>query len=286
METQTTEIQGKFDWLIPEVLTSFFQGEDAEAVYNSLDEVFRKGTSYDTKTRTVSGSHPFLAGRVDTLVRPLGIRVANLRDLSRPEVMNMVRDRYYADAPVLILRTMKDSYQKNLPLIKRIAEIAEEANGRLELPLIVSGIDFKPWPEDEQGYKIDIVKRDDFTAIHDERLEGKYNGESFLEVDKIGLPKFDKKGTRTWYARNEGLSGVYLDGSLDLLSGSQYLASSNPDGRVVLVSAEGANANFLKSYIKKLAARKAEFETQRNQYFKGMQGLKARIDEELKKTGQ
>jgi len=42
METQTTEIQGRFDWLAPEVLTSFFQGEEAEAVYSSLGRALER----------------------------------------------------------------------------------------------------------------------------------------------------------------------------------------------------------------------------------------------------
>lgn len=254
MQTQTQlELKGNFAWNKPEILTSFLQGEEAEPIYNALEGNIRNGINYDYKTKTAKGSTPFLAARVDTLVRPLGLRVTNLRDLSRPEVMDIVKGKHYIDTPTFVLRSLKDSNERNLPLIKRISEEVEEANGKLELPFMIYGFDVKHWDEDQDGYGIDIIRRDDFSAIHDERLDGKYNGETFSEVDGLGLPLFDKNGARTWYARDQGLSRLFLDGNLDVVSIVGHLAFSSGIGRVVLVSAEGANANF-NQYLSELEA--------------------------------
>lgn len=236
-KTKTQKLKGRFNWDVPEITTSFLQGQDVQSLYDSLGEYITQlgGIAYASKTKILIGSTPFLAARVDTLIRPLGIRVANLRDLSRPEVMHKAKASYYTDAPVLVLRSMRDSYKRNLPLIKRIAEEVEEANGKLELPVMISGFDVKHWQEDKKGYGIDIIRRDDFKAIHDERLDGKYNFQRFSEVDNLGLPKFDVAGNRTWHARYQGLSRLCLVRGLVLGSDNEDLAGSDFDGWVVLV---------------------------------------------------
>ena len=254
-----TKLQN-FQWQKPEVVPAFVQGVDAEAVYKSLSGMNLGWNDYQTKTQTLRGSNPFIAARIDTLVRPYGIRVANLRDLSRPEVMSIVKDRYYADIPAFVahyadipafvLRTMEDSNSRNLTLIKRLAEEVERVNGKLELPLMVTGFDVVPLENDNNGYGITIAPRDDFKAIHDDKLKGEYNGRTFSEVDELGLPKFDSRcfdfdrsGSRTWYARQKGVSGLCLYGRLDLGSGSKDLAGSHSDGRIVLISGEGSAKN-------------------------------------------
>lgn len=199
----------------------------------------RNGIDYDPNTKTLVGSNVFAAAKIDTLLRPLGIRVANLRDLSRQEVMQMVKDKHYTDAPVLVLRSTEDSYKRNLPLIRQLTEQVEKANGRLQLPVMVTGWDVRVLLSDKKGYRIALVPRDDFKAVSDERLNGDYNGQRFSEVDELGLPIFDSKGKRTWFARNKGLSRLCLDGDLVVGSGYGDLACSGGYGRVVLVSAEG-----------------------------------------------
>lgn len=232
-----------FQWQKPEVVPAFVQGVDAEEVYKAISGMNLGWCDYQEETQTLRGSNPFIAARVDSLLRPYGIRVANLRDLSRPEVMSMVKDRHYTDTPALVLRTMDDSNSRNLPLIKRIAEEVEKANGRLELPVMMTGFDIVTLENDSNRYGLDIVVRDDFKAVHDDRLKGEYNLKKFSEVDELGLPKFVGNGSRTWYARQKGVSRLYLDGDLGLGSGTEYLAISNDGGRVVLISGEAAQKN-------------------------------------------
>ena len=105
-----TRIKGNLDWNTQDVVPAFVQGKDAKAMYDATDGI-RTGTIvYEEKTRTMYGSTPFLSARIDTLIRPLGLHVANLRDLSRPEIMKMIKGNYYSDAPALVLRSMQDFY--------------------------------------------------------------------------------------------------------------------------------------------------------------------------------
>ncbi len=198
-------ITGNFNWNKPEVYTSFVEGADAQATYDSLEGSMRNGITFDAKRNLLIGSNVFAAAKIDTLVRPLKMRVANLRDLSRPEVMSMDKDRFYTDAPALVLRSLDDSYKRNLPLIKQISQEVERANGNLELPVMVTGFDVETI-EDDKGYGIALVPRDDFRAVYDERLKGEHDTKRFSEVDDLGLPKFDRNGSRTWYTRDSGLS--------------------------------------------------------------------------------
>jgi len=232
------KITGQFDWRVPQIVPSFVQGKDALAIYNSIKDLgLGLGwMDYDENSKLVKGDNVFISAKIDTQLQPLGIRVANLRDCGRTEVMGMVKGQYYTIPPALVLRTIKDSYEKNLPLIKKLTELVEEKNRRLELPALITGFDVQPLGN--EGYRVDIIARDDFASVSDERLKEKYHGKTFSEVDEIGLPKFDKNGIRTWYARNEGLSRLYLCRDLDLYSNSGDLADSNADGRVVVVSGE------------------------------------------------
>ena len=178
-------IKGKFDWKIQEVVTAFVQGHDAKTIYNLTKGIRTDNISYNEKDKIIKGSTPFLSAKIDTLVMPLGLHVANLRDLSRPEVMEMVKDKHYSDSPSLVLRSMDDINSRNIPLIKRIAEEVERVNGSLKLPVMVTGFNVAPVENDRVGYDITIVPRVDFTALHDERFDKKYHETTFSEVDDL-----------------------------------------------------------------------------------------------------
>ena len=237
------KITGNFPWNKPEVYTSFVQGAEAEAIYNSLKGNMANGMSYDAKTQTLIGSNVFASARIDSILRPLGIRVANLRDLSRPEVMGMVKDKFYTDTPALVLRSMDDSYGRNIPIIKQLAEAVENKNGSVKLPVLITGFDVKEI-KDDNGYGIALIPRGDFQAVHDMRLHGENSGKKFTDVDELGLPKFDRDGKRIWYARNQGVSRLFLFRYLGAGSINESLANSNSYGRVVLVSGEATQKNL------------------------------------------
>jgi hypothetical protein len=248
MTTATeTQITGAFNWILPEpeVIASLVQGEDTQQIYEIVRNTFPDNVWYNPQTNTMKGSNPFIAAKVDSLVRPLGIRVANLRDFFRPEVLDLIENRFYSDTPSIVLRSNDDSYERNIPLIRRITELVEEKEGRVNMPLMITGFDVEKWPEDEKGYGLTIVPRDDFSVISDKRLGGEYNIKKFSTIDNLALPNFDRKGSRTWYAKDQGLSRLYLVRNLALDSGDDSLANSSDSGRVVLVKGgEATSQNF------------------------------------------
>ena len=245
-QEKTQAMRGDFNFIVPAVVPSLIQGRDAEALYNEVSKTIKSGVWYDENSQTMKGSSTFLAARVDSAVRALGqgIRVATLADLSRPEIMGMIKDRFYSDTPAIVFRSTEDSFEPNEAIIKQLAPMIEQKAGNLKLPCLVTGFDVKP-SKSREGYGLDLVARPDFAVLQDDRLSGKYDGKNFSTIDENGLPNFDKSGSRIWFARNQGISGLYLDGDLDL--SSRYydvgsLADSNDSGRVALVRDLSASA--------------------------------------------
>lgn len=237
MTKSKIKITGDLDFIVPTVVPSFIKGEDAEAIYKEVSKTIKSGIWFDEEAKTMRGSSTFAAARVDSILRPLGIRVATLRDLSRPEIMKMVRGKFYSDTPAIVFRSTKDGYEPNDLLIKQLSRLVEEKNGRLKLPVLITGFDVIP-SEDERGYGLDIVARKDFNALNDKRLEGKYNEQRFSSIDENGLPNFKRDGARIWHAKDSGLSRLCLDKHGALCSryyGDVNLAESEKDGRIIVI---------------------------------------------------
>lgn len=210
-------------------------GKDAEKMYDALQEFTRVGLRYDEKSQSVIGSTPIASACLDVVAQEYGARTPNLRDLSSPEVMNIAEGKHYIDSRNLVVRSHTDSYfSKNNPLLGQIYALAEEKEGSVRDGFMVENFTFVPDESDKTGYGLKIVPLDDFKVTQDERLIG-HNGDSFSEVDDFGIPLFDRKGKRTWYAKKDGLSGLCLVGGLGLVSYNDNLAVSGDLGRVVFL---------------------------------------------------
>jgi hypothetical protein len=245
MRKTNSQLTGEFEWRIPSVVPAFVQGKDAKRIYGFVNKISANSVWYDAENKLMKGSNVPAVARIDTLVRPLGIRVATLRDLSSPDVMEMIRGDHYSDTPVFVFRSNIDTYEPNQPIIERVVQEVETREGKVEFPFMITGFDVS---KAHSPYGWTIAPRDDFAIVHDERLDGKYNAKAFNEVDELGLPNFDKNGSRKWFARNQGVSGLYLGRSLDLGSSCEYLASSSEVGRVVLICGEAAGADLRAKY--------------------------------------
>jgi len=228
------------NWQKPEVIPTIISGADALMLYNSIPESAKNGVSYDGKSKTIWGSSPLVVATLDFEAQKYGARTVNLRDLSRPEVMNLAKDKYLVDARNLVIR-LRDCrypspYPRNESLLKTICELAEQHLGRIsDKPFMIEGFTFVPNLEDREGYRLTLVPTAEFKVIEDERLHGKYHELRFSEVDELGLPKFDKSGSRKWYAEESGLFGLRLVDDLGLSSRDKFLWNTNR-GQVVLVS--------------------------------------------------
>jgi len=222
-------------WRETERIPGLISGDDAKRIYDSLPEQARNGIRYDEASKTMIGSNNLAVACLDQVAQQYGARTTNLRDLSRPEVMAIAKDRHYVDARTLVVRSPTDSYERNNSLLKIVYELAEEKLGEIKHPFMIENFNLVPDEEEKTGYGLKLVPTEAFWAYQDERLDGKYNGKSFSEVDELGLPKFDSNGSRIWFARDKGLSGLYLGGLLSLCSSNGALAGSYDNGRGVLI---------------------------------------------------
>lgn len=252
MMTEEKLEQRKFDsfeWQVPQIVTSIAQGEDAEALYNALVEDVKTNyhnhssftvSRYDPETKSILGSNIPLVSRLNELVEPSGLRTAVPADDQYGDISRLVQGRFYTTFNALVLRTRGDNYKPNDSLAKDLADKVEQKQGRLNLPVMIVRPVARYSENSEYGF---FTNLDDQTfIIEDPRLDGeKYpTGMKFDNVDELGLPIFDKKGERTWYAREGGLSGFDLNSNLLLYSSDERLAYSLAIGRVVLVRGEAA----------------------------------------------
>ncbi|MFI5241355.1 MAG: hypothetical protein ACHQUA_02875, partial [Microgenomates group bacterium] len=225
--TKTLNLEWQTQGITPALLT----GEDALAMYKALPKQVRDNLSYDEDSKSVIGSTPFASAILDVEAQKYGARTPNLRDLSRPEVMRIARDRFYIDSRNLVVRSNTDPhFSRNDALLKQIYELAEEKEGNVKSPFMIECFTFVPDRKDKTGYGLKIVPLSDFKVTQDERFNGEHSGKKFSEVDELGIPKFYASGNRTWYAKDKGLSRLCLDGYLGLVSGNGLLAGSNDVG--------------------------------------------------------
>ncbi|MEK6889504.1 MAG: hypothetical protein AABW80_05365 [Nanoarchaeota archaeon] len=269
---------GQPNWRVPTILTAFAEGDKfAPALYEAFrrDIKERFGDNQYLNVLTLvqagkdnpaymTGSNTFSASRLDNMVRPFNMRVVTLADLSNPQVLSMVKDNHYSDTPAFVVQSNKDNREQNRGILKQVTELAESKAGSIKYPFMVQGFDVVPSEEDRAGYGLKVVARPDFAVAQDERLSGKNNEKQFTDVDELGLPKFDKNGKRQFFARDNGISGLYLVSDLNLSANDDNLANSNEDGRVVLVSGEATGADFIRQYQAQLReqveARKSELD--------------------------
>lgn len=224
-------------WQEIERVPGLVSGDDALMIYDSLPEQARNGIRHDkaSASKSVIGSNNLAVACLDSVAKQYGARTTNLRDLSRPEVMAIAEGKHYIDARTLVARSPTDSYGRNNSLLKTIYELAEQELGKVDGSFMVENFNLIPDEEDKTGYGLKLVKAEDFAIVQDERLDGKYDERSFSEVDELGLPKFDSNGSRNWFAKDKGLSGLCLDRDLELYSDNEDLADSNDSGRVVFL---------------------------------------------------
>jgi len=227
-----------FNWNNPKVVATLPQGKDAEKLYNSIkknEKKFGKDLGFlDYKNGEIRGSNLLRAGQINYLLKNSGIRVAVPRDDFNESIFNLVRENFYTDFNALVVHKDRPSYKKNNGLWKKVTELIEDINGSVPKHSMVQGYYTLP-DKNEMKYGVKIVPAPNFEIIEDNRLSEEYDGWKFDNVDEKGLPLNldESKGERTFYTRNDGLSGVYLDSGLS--AGDSNLSYSDHDGRVVLV---------------------------------------------------
>ena len=93
---------------------------------------------------------------------------------------------------------------------------------------------------------------DEAEIILSQELSYHNNGRRFSRTDERGVPIWDENGTRAFYARDNGLSGVCLSWGLVLLSRYEDLAFSGSGGRVVVRTGEDSSQKTLEEQVTNL----------------------------------
>ncbi|MFH1430977.1 MAG: hypothetical protein ABIG37_00725 [Nanoarchaeota archaeon] len=224
---------------------TLLQGEFGKVVLAEYQKQVREKYQDNDSLKALSsdrkGSNIFISGLLYKILGPK-FRPVIPADDRDGKISALVKDKHYTDFNALIVRSNKPTYKKNPNILRNIIETTEEKQGKIQFPFMITGFSTDSWPEDIEGYDLKFAPEKDFSCVSDERLNGKKYpyGTRFTNVDDLGLPLFDKNGTRIWYAKEQGVSRLFLTCDLVLYSSDGNLAGSYPGGRVVVVSAEGS----------------------------------------------
>ncbi len=292
METKTkSTFKGKplieIPAFIPQI--GFLEGDFGRAFLE--EHQGRAGSDYNGNSalnvlgyngNVVTGSNPFSVVLANQILKQEGLRTASQADLETAMRIGAMNFRGTYEDTALVLRTEDDKdYSRNTPLARDLGRQLKERGVKFgaKSPLIIPLTDLD-LQKAENDYGLTFKLREDAEVYEAPILtkEGKFNSEDIDE--RTGLPKQVKGGNRTLYSRNSGLSGLFLGLGLGLGSGNWGLDYSSVDGRVVLVSAAGARADF--------DQRLTGLETQRQEahqtYLAKLSQLIESIDSELKRS--
>lgn len=178
----------------------------------------------------------------------------------------------------LVLRSEGDSYKPNDYIAKDLAEQIKKRIGKIgannPTRISLKGLSLKEDVNSEYG--LSFVIGDDAEIIAVPEFAYTNDGRRFSRTDERGVPIFEDNGSRTFYAREQGVSRLFLRRSLGLSSGDEGLAYSNDSGRVVVVDdAEGVSQNFLDDYKTRLQSeREKQIAEVEQRYSQAMQVLK------------
>ncbi len=202
------------------------------------------------------------------LLNQIGIRTATLPELgiileSNPEFLSS----HYEEAPSVVLRSKEDFYQDNNYLINQLSKDLKIKN--FKVPLVINGLKIKEDNDSVYGLSFNAKEAQ---IIKAPELKHSNNQKTFSKLNEKGMPIFDEKATKTLYTRDNGLSRLYLDGVLDLVSEDEDLAGSDGAGRVVIVSSV---ANNLDIYSENKKAEK-------QRYKNNLTALRDQINREIK----
>ena len=182
----------------------------------------------------IKGSNPFYVVAVNEILRQNEINAgtATQADLERVLKKGTLNLKAHFEDSALVLRNEGDP---NAYLAKDlIKQIRERTNEEEITPLMIplAGLELRTDQDSKYGLAFNLT--DDSQIIYAPQLVHINNEKRFNEAEDKGMPKFDKGGERTLYTRCSGLSRLYLNNDLDLVSVEGNLADSGRDGRVIV----------------------------------------------------
>jgi hypothetical protein len=250
MATQTTlpQFKGRPLIEIPSEIpqASFLEGDFGEAVNQEVQDrygKFKAVSKIGYSAGVVKGSNPFYVVAVNEVIRPQGLRTATQADLESVLKTNAFGLRGFYEDSALVLRTEETP---NEYLAKNLMEQVKAIYPEMKMPVMIPLYSLELTEDSSSEHGVSFKLREGAEVNHAPILNK--NGGNFLDEDiyaNTGLPsKLSSKGNRTLYTRSSGVSRLYLSGGLYLDSYVEFLAYSDGDGRVVLISGEATQKSF------------------------------------------
>jgi len=258
-------------WPEADLLTSEQQGQYEEAVksrFNSQkarDSILVPGNY----TRRTKGSNLFKI----LFLNEIGIQTATLPELDLMWTSlegNEILKGHYEDGPEVVLRSAGDNYKPNNLLAKSLAKAIGKR--KFKVPFVIKGL--RPQEgDDDSDYGLSLVPNDSFQYFEAPDFDVKNNGRKFSIINPDYSIEWNDSTNRTFYAKPQGLSRVLLNTHGGLSSYWDTLAYSNYNGRVVVVSPEGARAGDLEKYFTQLTEERDRQTADLNQRYEEAKAL-------------
>ena len=231
----------------------FLEGDFGKSV---LEEYKGRSKDYNKhldilsyKDNIVQGSNPFAVVLMNKVLNEEGLKTASQSDLEKALKLNALNLNGTYEDTALILRNENNP---NSYLAKHLMKQIKERNKNAKTPIMITLNQLELVNDTASEYGLAFKLKEDAEIIYAPILNDEVGNFSSEDIDeKTGLPIKLGKGNRTLYTRDSGLSRLFLNRSLDLYAWDGNLAGSDSDGRVVVVSAAGAQ-NFLDDLRKKL----------------------------------
>jgi hypothetical protein len=286
--TKLPEFKGRPLVEIPKSIptANILGGDFGKAVlqeYKQIAETKYKGAdaldvlSYEDSI--IKGSNPFAVVLVNQIVGQEGLRTATPADLERAIRLNKVNQELglnlrgtYEDTG-LVLRSESEP---NEYLAKDVAKQIKARDVKLPVMIPLNGLELVNDSKSEHDLSFKLKENAQIIPASILNKNGYFTSE--MVDEQTGLPKqVGENGDRYLYTRNSGLSGLYLDGGLDLDSDWGYLAGSYSGARVVVVGDSAVNPE---KYVAEINKSSTERKTKLQRLFDEAEAKKSKIDDE------
>ncbi len=228
----------------------FLSGEFGKQIHEKIIEKYQGVeaiTKIPFKDSLVKGSNPFYVVAVNDELRSqnLDVRTATQADLEKILKTNALNLRDIYEDTGLVLRSEEEP---NEYLAKNLAKQLKARGYKFSKtkPLLIWLKDCELIKDEKSDYGISFKIRDGAEILIAPEFTGENSGKKFSQTNDNGMPIFDDNGERYNWTRENGLSRLYLNRYLNVISSDDGLANSGENGRVVLVRAESANARAAK----------------------------------------
>ena len=214
--------------------TAHFLSEEEQNTYQQSLKEF-SGKAYDSLNIGRNGSSLWKV----LWLNQIGIKTATLLKLELALENDLPLSGYYADSREVIVRSNGYSYPKNKYLAQKLTHDLKLKTW--DNPYIIKNLKIK---QDEQSaYGLSFIV-DNAEVIEAPDFHHNNHGRTFKRINDDYTIAWDDANKRTFYARDNGLSRVYVGGGSVVGSDDGRLDISGDCGRVVVVgNATGAQKN-------------------------------------------